>query len=297
MEIELTRLFVKVIQHGGFSKAAEALRIPKSTISKAVSRLEKETGTQLLTRTTRHQTLTAAGRLFYETCLGPIQTLEDAQKSLYGQDAIIAGRIKITAPEDLGTHVIAPVIGQLCLKYPQLEFELHYTNHLVDLVKDGFDLAIRIGHLEESSLKHRKVGEIEMFAVASPTYMKSKHKILTPKDLEQCNGLTLSANQTSQNWILKKDKQTLKIKMRSQVQSNQISSLLKIALSHAGVALVPKFLCHEEIADGKLVKLLPEWTGVKLPVSIVSPMATASSSRLNLVATEIATALRSALES
>lgn len=129
--IELTRIFVKVIQHGSFSKAADSLKIPKSTVSKAISRLERETGTKLLLRTTRSQTLTASGRAFYETCLEPLQILEDAQKSLFGKDAIIAGKIRITAPEDLGTHVIAPIIGELSQSYDKLFFELLYLNKVV----------------------------------------------------------------------------------------------------------------------------------------------------------------------
>jgi LysR family transcriptional regulator for bpeEF and oprC len=166
IQIELSRLFVKVVQHGGYSKAANALRLPKSTISKAIKRLEDETGTKLLIRTTRSQTLTAAGRLFYETCLEPIQILENAQKSLYGQDNIISGRIKLTAPEDLGNFVITKVISRFSKKYEKLDFETHYSNEVMDLVKDGFDFAIRIGTLKESSLKQKKIGEFELIPVA-----------------------------------------------------------------------------------------------------------------------------------
>jgi DNA-binding transcriptional LysR family regulator len=297
MEIELTRLFIKVIQYGGFSKAAEALKIPKSTISKAVSRLEKETGTRLLIRTTRNQSLTAAGRVFYETCLGPIQILEEAQKSLFGKDNIISGKIKLTAPEDIGTQIIAPVIGKLCLKYPKLEFELKYTNEMVDLVKEGFDFAIRVGPLDQSGLKQRKIGEIEMQPVASPLYLKSRAKILTPKDLEQHQCLTLPSSAMSKEWLLKKERQSVRVQVKSQVQCNQISSLLKIAVAGAGIALVPQFLCRDEISEGKLVRVLPEWSGVKPVVSILSPLSMISSLRLNVVSAEIISALREALES
>src|SRR4051812_36061970 len=111
MDLELTRYFVKVVQNGSFSRAADLLKLPKSTVSKAITRLEHDTGTKLLLRTTRSLTLTAAGRAFYDTCLGPVHILEDAQKSLYGQDSILSGTLKITAPEDLGAHVISPAVG------------------------------------------------------------------------------------------------------------------------------------------------------------------------------------------
>ncbi len=164
MQIELVQVFVQVVKNGSFTRAAETLRVPKSTVSKAISRLESETGTKLLIRTTRSQTLTAAGKVFYDSCVGPIQAIEDAQKSLSGNDSMLNGTLKITAPEDLGTDVIAPACGRLTLKHSGLNFELNYTDQLLDLVKDGYDLAIRIGYLKESGLKSRKVGEIKTFA-------------------------------------------------------------------------------------------------------------------------------------
>src|SRR4051812_42875182 len=100
MELETTRIFVKVLQLGSFTKAADALKIPKSTVSRAVGRLEKETGTTLLVRTTRKLVATAAGRAFYESCLAAIQTLEEARKSLQGRDSLIVGHVRITAPDD-----------------------------------------------------------------------------------------------------------------------------------------------------------------------------------------------------
>ena len=296
MEIELIRIFVKVIQQGGFSKAANALQIPKSTISKAVTRLEQETGTKLLLRTTRSQTLTAAGRVFYEACLGPIQTLEDAQKSLYGMDNIVAGKVKITAPEDLGNYVVSPVIGWLCLKYPKLEFELNYTNEVLDLVKDGYDIAIRLGKLPASSLRQRRVGDFEMVPVAAPTYLKSKKRISAPKDLETLDCLTITSSSMTNEWTFKNEKKIVRIKVRSQVQSNQVSSLMKIALSGAGIALLPGYLCQSEIDQGKLIRILPEWHGIMLEVSIISPVSTNSSSRLHLVSSEIASRLKTVLD-
>ena len=100
MEIELVRIFVKVVKLGSFTKAADLLGIPKSSVSKGLARLENESGTKLLLRTTRSQTLTAAGKVFYDTCVGPIQTIEDAQRSLSGNDSLLTGNLKITAPED-----------------------------------------------------------------------------------------------------------------------------------------------------------------------------------------------------
>lgn len=293
--IELTRFFVKVVQHGGFTMAAKALRVPKSTISKALTKLEAETGTKLLIRTTRSQTLTAAGRVFYETCLGPIQILEDAQKSLFGQDNIVSGKIKLTAPEDLGNHIITPAIGRLCLKYPKLDFETMYSNELVDLVKDGYDIAVRIGVLRESNLRQRKLGEIEMIPVASPNFIKATGKITAPKDLEKLDGLGLLNNALGIQWVLKNEKRTVTVKLKSRIQCNQMSSIITAALSGAGVALVPSYLVAPWMSSKALIRILPEWRGARLPVSLVSPVSMTSSSRLHILTTELISACRETL--
>ena len=293
--IELTRIFIKVVQQGSFSKAAELLKIPKSTVSKAIARLERETGTKLLLRTTRSQTLTASGRAFYETCLEPLQILEDAQKSLFGQDAIVAGKIKITAPEDLGTHVVAPIIGELSQLHEKLSFELQYTNQLIDLVKDGFDFAIRIGTLKQSGLKAKRIGEVTLIPVAAPSYLEKRGKISNPQDLLKHDCLSISAGNLMQRWDLKNKSQTAKIMVNVKVESNQMTSLLQVAIAGGGVALVPSYLCKNELLQKKLVRVLPGWHSVGMPVSLVSPVSMASSARLKLVSDKVFTATQKTL--
>lgn len=295
MEIELTRLFVKVVQNGSFSKAADLLKIPKSTVSKAITRLERQTGTKLLIRTTRSQTLTPAGRVFYETCLGPIQILEDAQKSLHGQDSIVSGSVKLTAPEDLGLEIIAPVIGNLSRQHPHLFFELDLTNHVVDLVKEGFDLAVRLGKLSSSRLKVKKIGEIVLIPVASPEYLSTQPKIKHPQDLEQHDCLTISASSLKRHWKFRGKKETATVTIRSRVESNQVTGLLKMAMAGGGVAYLPRYLCLSALDEGKLVQLLPEWCSDSVSVSLVSPLSVSASARLKLVSDHLAEAIKNAL--
>ncbi len=292
IEIELSRIFVKIVQQGSFSKAAELLKVPKSTVSKGLARLENLTGTKLLLRTTRSQTLTATGRVFYETCLEPIQVLEDAQKSLLGQDTIVSGTIKLTAAEDLGTHVIAPIIGELCRSHPKIRFELHYTNEVVDLVKDGFDLAVRFGKLTESQLKVRQIGHITLIPVASPAYLNAHEKIQNPSDLSSHDCLCLRNHSMSTTWVLQKDKKKVSIPVKARVESHQMTSLIKIATAGAGVLFAPSFLCRNEIESGALVRILPGWHGVEIPVSIVSPVSIAATARLKLVSDHISSAIQ-----
>lgn len=294
--IELTRIFIKVVQQGSFSKASELLKIPKSTVSKSIARLEKETGTKLLLRTTRSQTLTPSGRAFYETCLEPLQILEDAQKSLYGQDAIVAGKIKITAPEDLGTHVVAPLIGELSDQYDKLSFELQYTNRVIDLVRDGYDFAIRIGALKQSGLKAKRIGDVTLIPVAAPSYLEKRPEILTPQDLLKHNCLNImGGNNLFQYWNLKNKSQTTKIAINAKVESNQMTTLLQVAIAGGGVGLVPSYLCKNYLKEKKLVRVLPGWHSVGMPVSLVSPVSMNASARLKLVSEKIFVAIQKTL--
>ena len=291
--IESVRIFVKVVQTGSFTKAGAILRIPKSTISKTVAKLESETGTKLLLRTTRSLTLTAAGKAFYDTCLQPIQVLEEARKSLHGRDSILSGTVRITAPEDLGTFIISPTIAELSKQNPNLNFELIYTDEIIDLVRDGFDLAVRIGRPRVSNLKSRKLGEVVLVLVASPEYLRLRSKIRDPRDLEKHDCLGITAQFV--DWTLKSKTETVTVKVKPRLVSNQMSSLMSMAVSGAGIALVPHYLCREAIEAGKLQRVLPEYRSPGLTVSMLSPVASSSSARLRITTEKLGSAIQSLL--
>lgn len=282
MNLDLTRIFLKVAQNGSFSRAASILQLPKSTVSKAVAKLERETGTKLILRTTRSLTLTAAGRVFFDSALGPMQVIEDAQKSLYGADSILTGMVRLTAPEDLGSHLIAPAVAELTKAHAGLTFDLQYTDRLVDLVKEGFDFAVRIGPIAESSFKVRKVGEAELVTVAAPKYLKGVSKIREPLDLKEHCALAHDSQRLSAKWTLRAERSSVKVPLRIRATSNQMSSILRMALAGGGVAMVPHFLCQPEIEAGKLVRVLPAWAGETVTVSMISPLASSSSARLKI---------------
>lgn len=295
IEIELIRIFCKVVKLGSFTKAADQLKLPKSTVSKSLSRLETMTGTRLMIRTTRSLSLTKAGQVFYQTCMGPVQVLEEAQKSLLGQDQVVGGLVRITAPEDLGTSVIAPAIGHLIQKYPDLQFELIYTNRVVDLVKEGFDFAIRIGTMPQSQLRMRKLGLIHMILVASPDYLKRVPVIREPLDLSHHVCLSLNSAPLQRDWIFKKQKRVAKVKVKSGIQSNQMSSLLRSVETGAGILMVPGYLCQPQLNEKSLVRVLPDWESVVLPVHLVSPQSTLNVARLKVVGEQIYQAVTSCL--
>ncbi|WDE06151.1 LysR family transcriptional regulator [Thalassomonas viridans] len=294
MDIQLIHYFVKIVQCGSFTKAGESLKIPKSTLSKAVAKLERETGTKLLIRSTRKQTLTAAGREFYQACMGPMQTIEDAQKALYGQDDLISGTIKITVPEDFEIFLLSSCIQALGEQYPELKFIIKSTNDVVDLVGEGFDFAVRIGPLEESNLKVRTIGHIKLVTVAARNYLE-KVTLETPEDLSRVRCIGLTSAKPYQLWSMTKDGQTRVLKTPMAVETNQITSVYKLTCAGAGVAILPTFLCQKGIDSGELVRVLPDWHYTDVPVSLISPLSTLSSVRLKVISDEIIGALRQSL--
>ena len=292
-ELELTRIFVKVIECGGFSRAAAALQLPKSSVSKAIARLEQRLATKLLVRTTRAVTATAAGRAYHEQCAAHIAALDRARSTIAGRDRAVAGRMRITAPEDLGAHIISPAIAELASVHPQLSFELRYTDEVLDLVRDGFDLAIRLGTLRASRLYAKRLGESTLVAVASPAYLEQAPRIRRPEELTK--HACLSINLASSHWRLSGPRGRVRVPIEPRVTCNQMSSLLALALRGAGIAMVPMFLCRGELAVGRLVRVLPGWTRPGLAVSMVSPLPSSSSARLKVVTDHLATVIPPAL--
>jgi len=295
MNIELVQIFVKVVQTGGFSRAAAVLKLPKSTVSKAVSRLENESGTKLLLRTTRSQTLTAAGRAFYDSCLGPVQAIEDAQKSLSGSDSLLSGTLKVTAPEDLGTELLSPAVGRLIGQHPGLNFELVYSDERMDLVRDGYDLAIRIGPLGASGLRSKKIGDVKLVLVASSEYLAARPRIQRPEDLSSHACLTFNGGVGKHFWQLQSKAATAKVPITARVTSNQMTALLKAAIGGAGVAVVPAFLACSAAQAGKIVRVLPQWATPGVAVSLLSPLPFSSSARLRMVSDYFAAELQKGL--
>lgn len=289
IDLELTRIFVAVVDRGGFSRAATALRVPKSTVSKAIARLETTLGTRLLARTTRFVAPTAEGATYYRLCAPAIAALDDASRAIADRDSALTGVVRLTAPEDLGAHVISPVIADLAISYPALSFDLRYTDAVLDLVRDEIDLAVRLGPLRDAQLYARKLGESTLIPVAAPSYLRRAAPLRRPEELA-CHAC-LSITRHEPSWPLRNGRERVELAVRSTIVCNQMSSLLAMATRGAGVALLPAFLCRGELAEGQLVRVLPGWSRPGLQVSLVSSRPVSSSARIKLVADRLAVAI------
>jgi LysR family transcriptional regulator for bpeEF and oprC len=296
MNLEILRTYVQVVQSGSFSGAAKILKVPKSTVSRSVSRLEAESGTKLLLRTTRKLKMTDAGRMLFENCVDPIRALDDAQKSILGVDSAVSGLLRITAPEDLGTHVISAEIAKIRQDYPLLRFEITYTDRVIDMVQEGYDIAFRIGKLPPTRLRSQKLGEVILVLVAAPSYLSGKKKILNPRDLLDHDCLSYSFQSASTKWNLKSSAGNENLTIHPKITSNQMTSLMRMAIDGAGIAFIPAYLCREEIERGRLVPVLRAWHGDPFQVSMLSPLSANMSARLRVATERLSSGIRSALK-
>ena len=292
MNIEASQIFVNVIHSGSFSKAAIALNLPKSTVSRTISKLENETGTKLIVRTTRSLSLTEAGREYYEDCLPAILRLEEANKKLLNKDKSISGLVKLTAPEDLGHTVVTKALAKLTLKHPDLSFEFSFTDKIVDVVKDGFDIAIRLGKRQDSSLKLKPAGEFNLILVASPKFLAKFKKISHPSDLKDHVCISHSWSKT---WKLKSSKSKSEVSLKSKLVGNQMLSMIKLARSGCGVSFVPNYLCENYLKTGELVQLLPEWKSPPVLVSIITTVTPSSVARIKVTVEAISNEISNVL--
>jgi DNA-binding transcriptional LysR family regulator len=270
MDFNEAAVFVKVVQAGSFSAAARQLGVPTSTVSMRVSRLERRLGITLLQRTTRKLNLTEAGTAYYQHAslgLGYIMEAEAAVDEARQQPQ---GKLKVTAPADLGDALLARLIERTQTEYPSLEVELLLTDRYVDLVAEGVDAAIRMGELRDSSLIAKSLGAMYWGLFASREYLKQAPPLEEPQHLLEHNCLQFTPLGRDA-WDLSNGNSSITIPLTGRAMANSIGVIRYMALTGQGVALLPTFICKPGLIAGDLVHLLPEWRGKADPVHLVYP--------------------------
>jgi DNA-binding transcriptional LysR family regulator len=270
MDLDGIAIFVKVLQAGSFSRAAKLLGMPNSTVSAKVSALEKRLGVTLLQRTTRKLRATQAGEAYYQRSLRALEELQAAENELETGRAEPQGLLRLTAPVEIG-HSLLPALVHAYLKnHPRMEVELVVTNRVLDLIVDGIDLAIRAGPLKDSSLiaKRFELGHFGLWA--TPNYLTKHLAPGHPKELTQHNCLRFSRFK-NEGFRLTKGKETLNVPVSGTLLADDFETLRSLATLGAGIVFLPSFLCAEEARQDKLVRVLPEWHGEKVSLSLVYP--------------------------
>lgn len=275
--------FVAVVRHGGFTLAAKELNEPKSTLSRKVSQLEIRLGASLLIRTTRSIRLTDAGQKFYDQCSRILIEIEEAEKQLDSHQKKAVGRVKISAPVEVGTHLLPKIITELADLYPEIQIQLDLSDRYVDLFREGFDLAIRAGELKDSSYKAKKLGLSFFSLFASPAYIKKYGRPKAPKDMREHHCIIFSPEFREFPWIVTNKGKKEKLILTSRLQVNSLSMAKNLAVAGAGICYVPNHIVSTCLGNNELVPVLSDWIGDLRPYYLVYPPVKIQPLRTRLV--------------
>lgn len=244
--------FVAVAEADSFTAAAKRLGISTAQVSRQVSALEARLATKLFHRTTRKVSVTEVGRVYYQHCRQVLDGLDEAERAITNLQSTPRGLLKITAPVTFGERTIAPLINDFIARYPDLEVRLHLTNQKVDLIDEGYDLAIRLGQLDDSTMMAKRLALRTQHVCASPDYLSIHGVPHTLSELEQHNCL----QGTLDHWRFQENGKIRSIKIKGSVSCNSGRALVDAALKHIGIVQLPDYYVMPYIDSGELIQLL-----------------------------------------
>lgn len=259
-------VFARVVEAGSFSGAGRQLGLSKSAVSKAVARLEDHLGTRLINRTTRKLSLTETGRAFYEGCRRMLNEAEAAERAVTHLTDAPRGVLRVNAPMSFGIRHLSPGLGTFMAAYPELEVDLTLEDRRVDLVEEGYDLAIRIGVMPDSSLVARRLGPNPRVICAAPDYLERRGVPRSPEALASHDCLLYHYQSSGDSWRLRPRPGAAgaetSVRVKGRLKVNNGDSLREAALAGLGIAHLPAFIVHEDLAAGRLVALLQDYDDV-----------------------------------
>lgn len=269
MNLNEILVFARVVEAGSFIGASRALDMPKSTVSRKVSELEERLGARLLQRTTRKLRLTEVGQAFYQHAARVVAEAEEAELVVVRMQEVPRGLVRVTTPLNFG--FLGPIIASFLARYPEVQVEMVCADRVVDLIEEGFDVAVRAGPLADSALISRSLGALRSYAVASPAFLEQHGTPTEPQDLERFDCIVFGAGGDRSSWRLHRDREALTIKVRARFTVNDFDVLDEAARSGLGVAMLPAFRCLEPMGARRLERVLPEWCSPEIPLQAVYP--------------------------
>lgn len=270
-KLNAMRAFVKVAESGSFSTAARLLGRSKAVVSKQLAMLEGALAVQLLVRTTRQVRLTEVGRSYFERCVQLLTELDDMESNVQQSQSSPRGLLRVAGPQTFAELHLSAAIREFLLRYPELNVELVLTDRIVDLVDHGFDVAIRIGQLEDSSLLARRLASSSMVTCASPDYLARRGVPRTPEQLSG-HDLVLDTNlRQPGNWRFQRGTRAVNVRVAGQLQVNSAVMVRHFLVAGAGIGLCPEFVVRDDLEAGRLLPLLAEFSGYDLGVYAVYP--------------------------
>lgn len=264
-------VFTRVVQAGSFTLAARLLGMPKSTVSRRVTELEDRLKARLLQRTTRKLGLTDAGRIYFAYSERIAADVEDAERALGQLQDSPRGLLRVTAPHSFS--LLGPVLSEFLAAHSEVRAEIMCTDRPVDLVAEGFDLAIRIGHLEDSTLVTRSLGSMRRVLVASPSYCRRRGVPRLPADLAEHETIAFAAGSARAEWSLRGVDETVDIRIAPRATINDFRILVDAVRAGLGIAWMPEFGIATDVKEGRLRRVLPDWHSEAIPLQVVYPTA------------------------
>jgi DNA-binding transcriptional LysR family regulator len=265
------KTFAAVVDSGSFVQAADALNISKPAVSRHVSELEHRLGVRLLQRTTRKLSLTEEGRTFYARCKSLLAELEVAETEISSKAVAVKGLIKVNVPVSFGLLELAKVWPGFMSRYPDVELDITLSDRFVDLVEEGYDLAVRIARMPNSSLISRKLASSRMILCASPAYLRKHGKPKKPSDLTAHTALSYSLLATGDQWEFDGPEGKTFVTVKPVMRTNSGDSCLAAARQHKGIILQPSFIVAGDLQSGALVELLPGYRSLEFGIYAVYP--------------------------
>jgi DNA-binding transcriptional LysR family regulator len=252
--------FVHVVEAGSFSLAANRLHQTRSAVGKNIARLEQRLGTRLFNRSTRRQSLTENGQAYFERCKRALAEIEAAEAALDENDRELVGLLRVSVPVQLGRHVVAPVLARLAATHPRLDVDMAFSDRVVDLLEEGFDLGVRLGTLRDSrTLAARSLGHYDYVVCASPQYLRRHGKPKTAAEFEQHIGIIYVRPGPEMPWLIAgSDGELQELRVRRKLRMDDFQAIVDAALAGAGLARLPRWFAEPHVRSGALRRV---WDG------------------------------------
>lgn len=264
-------IFCKVVETQSFTQAAAQQNISVAMASKLVAQLEEQLKVRLLQRTTRKISPTEAGLIYYQHCQPILVELEDAESSISNLSTSLQGNLSISVPRDFGLLFITPNLAKFVKDNPNLHIDIEFNDRMVDLVAESYDIALRIGYLQDSSLVAKRIASVSTLFVASPEYLAKRGIPKAPDDLQHHDCLLYKAIGNQIYWEFNNGKQIQRLKMNSKLICNNGLTLTELAKSGLGIINTPRFFVENELRTGELIEIFSEYQQQKLDINLVYP--------------------------
>lgn len=287
--------FVRIVEAGSLTAAADRLGTSPTSVVRSLSGLERALGVRLLNRTTRRMALTDEGREYFERCRHLLQDIEEAEAALLARQVKPAGRLVITAPVMFGRLHVGPAVTDFLAAYPELRIELLLLDRVVDLIHEGIDLAVRIGTLPESSLVAVPLGTTGRVVCASPEYLARHGQPENPAELQKHRAIRITGSSLEPDWSFQENGRPLRVTMPENLSTNHIDFAIDACLKGLGCGRFLAYQVREQLAAGKLVRLLSAYELPPVPVNFAYPHARLLSSRVRAFIDRAAPQLREKL--